>query len=165
MWRDVFGCEGFGGATSVLNGGHLYLRGGNFPPGALIVSATTGAVTGTFAGTHMPAFDETNMYVVRDGVLDAVDKAGASARWSFTGDGAIDTTPVTTNGIVFTGSSNGNLYGIDSSTGTQVWTPVAPGDVTTLDGMWPYAGRHTGLAAADGLLAVPAGGYLTVYTN
>ena len=164
-WRDVFGCSGGGGATSVLNGGHLYLRGGNFPPGALILSAATGAITGTFGGTGLPAFDEANMYVVGGGVLNAVDKAGSPGRWSFTGDGTIGATPVTTNGIVFTGSSNGNLYGIDSSTGTQVWTATATGAVTTLDGMYPYAGRHTGLAAADGLLAVPAGGYLTVYTN
>jgi outer membrane protein assembly factor BamB len=68
---------------------------------------------------------------------------------------------VTTNGIVFTASSNGNLYGIDASTGAQVWTAVAPGPVSTTDnGTMP-----TGLAAANGLLVVPAGGFLTAYTN
>jgi outer membrane protein assembly factor BamB len=160
-WTQTHGGEGGGGATSVLNGAHLYLRGGNQGPGALIVSPATGVSSGTFGGTGMPAFDATNMYVVSGGALQAVDKAGSPAHWSFTGDGTIDTTPVTTNGIVFTGSSNGHLYGVNSSTGAQVWTAIAPGAVFTVDGF----GMHTGLAAADGLLAVPAAGFLTVYTN
>ncbi|HEV7172261.1 PQQ-binding-like beta-propeller repeat protein [Pedococcus sp.] len=160
-WTQTYGCEGGGGATSVLNGANLYLRGGNQGPGALIVSTATGVSSGTFGGTSMPAFDGTNMYLVSGGALQAVDKAGSPAHWSFTGDGSIDTTAVTTNGIVFTGSSNGNLYGIDSSTGAQVWTAVAPGPVSTSDAF----GMHTGLAAASGLLAVPAGGFVTVYTN
>jgi outer membrane protein assembly factor BamB len=165
-WTDIFGCNGFGGATSVLNGGNLYLPGGNGPPGALIIATATGEISGTFGGTGMPSFDAANRYEVVDGVLNAVDKSGSPARWSFTGDGAIDTTPVTTNGIVFTGSSNGNLYGINSSTGAQEWTAVAPGPVSTVDGMVGSGpGIHIGLAAADGLLAVPAGGYLTVYKN
>jgi eukaryotic-like serine/threonine-protein kinase len=160
-WTDTFGCEGGGGATTVLNGSHLYLRGGNQGPGALIVSPATGASSGTFGGTGLPAFDATNMYVVSGGALHAVDKSGSPAHWSFAGDGTIDTTPVTTNGIVFTGSSSSRLYGINSSTGAQVWTAFAPGAVSTYDGF----GMHTGLAAADGFLAVPAAGFLTVYTN
>jgi PQQ-like domain/Bacterial Ig-like domain (group 3) len=181
-WTDIFGCNGFGGATSVLNGSHPYLPGGNGPPGALIISTATGVSSGTFGGTGMPSFgghgmpsfgrhgmpsfDAANMYEVVGGVLDAVDKSGSPTNWSFTGDGAIDTTPVTTNGIVFTGSSNGNLYGINSNTGAQEWTAVAPGSVSTIDGILGSGpGIHIGLAAADGLLAVPAGGFLTVYTN
>ena len=101
------------------------------------------------------------MYVVSSGVLNAVDPSGSPSHWSFTGDGLIDTTPVTTNGIVFTASSSGNLYGIDASTGAQVWTAVAPGPVSTPDD----GSIHTGLAAGNGLLVVPAGGYLTAYTN
>jgi outer membrane protein assembly factor BamB len=163
-WRDYFGCEGGGGATSVLNGSNLYLPGGNAGGiagvGALIVSTASGAGSATFAGTGLPAFDAANMYLVNGGALDAVSKSGSPAHWSFTGDGTIDTSAVTTNGIVFTGSSDGHLYGINSSTGAQVWTAVAPGAVFTAD--W-Y--QSTGLAAADGLLAVPAGGFLTAYTN
>ena len=118
-----------------------------------------------FPGIRMPSFDATNMYVVLyevgGQVLDAVDKSGSQTRWSFAGDGAIRATPVTTNGIVFTGSADGHLYGINSSTGKQVWAAVAPGSVFTEDG----PGMHWGLAAADGLLAVPAAGFLTVYAN
>jgi outer membrane protein assembly factor BamB len=95
-----------------------------------------------------------------DLVFHGADKSGSPTRWSFAGDGTI-TTPVTTNGIVFTGSTDGHLYGINSNTGTQVWAATAPGAVVTADG----AGPITGLAAADGLLAVPAAGFLTVYTN
>jgi outer membrane protein assembly factor BamB len=161
-WSTYFGSSGGGGATAVLNGSHLYLHNGNGGPGALILSTDTGQSSGTFGGTGLPAFDATSMYVFNGGVLNAVGKDGASARWSFTGDGAIDTTPVTTDGILFTGSSGGNLYGIDSGTGAQVWTAVAPGPVSTHE---ESGLEHTGLAAADGLLAVPAGGFLTAFTN
>jgi outer membrane protein assembly factor BamB len=160
-FNDVLPCTGAGGATPVLNGAYLYLPGAKTGYGGAIVSTATGVSSGTFGGTMLPAFDATNMYIVAGGVLAAVDKSGSPSHWSFTGDGAIDTTPVTTNGIVFTGSSSGNLYGIDSSTGAQVWTTVAPGPVTTTD---DYL-MHTGLAAANGLLVVPAGGFLTAYTN
>jgi hypothetical protein len=100
-WTDTFGCEGGGGATTVLNGSHLYLHGGNGGPGALIVSTATGARSGTFGGTGMPAFDATNMYVVNGGVLDAADRSGSPAHWSFTGDGTIDTTSVTQKTTTF----------------------------------------------------------------
>jgi outer membrane protein assembly factor BamB len=161
-------CSSSFGTTSVLNDRHLFVpgmyRGAEQIPGR-IVSADTGLGGGSLAGRRMPAFDAANLYVVREvaggSVLDALFKAGSQTRWSFTGDGAISTTPVTTNGIVFTGSVAGNVYGIDSSTGAQVWAAVAPGPVFTAAGdlmTW-------GLAAADGLLAVPAGGFLTVYTN
>jgi len=167
-WTNGFeGCSDGSGTTTVLNDGRLYLHGqygGEYFPGR-IVSTDTGLGSGTFAGRRMPAFDATNMYVVRDvvggSVLDAMDKSGSPTRWTFAGDGAITTTPVTTNGIVFTGSRGGNLYGIDSTTGAQVWTAVAPGPVFTEDG----PGMSWGLAAADGLLAVPAAGFLTVYTS
>jgi outer membrane protein assembly factor BamB len=157
------------GATSVLNDGHLFVpgmyMGAEHTPG-LIVSAGTGVGSGSLVGQRMPSFDASQMYVVRQvpsgSVLDAMDKTGSQTRWSFTGDRAVTSTPVTTNGIVFTGSVGGNLYGIDSRTGAQVWTAVAPGPVATA----VTGGRVTwGLTAADGLLVVPAGGFLTVYTN
>jgi len=160
-WTNDHGISGGGGATSVLHGGHLYLRGGNSGSGASILSAATGVSSGTFGGTMLPAFDAANMYFVSGGRLQAVDKTGSPARWSFNGDGGIDTTPVTTNGILFVGSSTGRLYGVNSRTGAQVWTAVAPGAVSTTD----WFAMHEGLAAAGGMLAVPAGGFLTVYTN
>jgi outer membrane protein assembly factor BamB len=49
-WYDYFGCSGGGGATSVLNGGRLYLQAGIGGPGALIVSPANGSSTGTFGG-------------------------------------------------------------------------------------------------------------------
>src|ERR1019366_4233308 len=164
-WGDL-GCDSGATATAVLNDGNLYLRGISPPPEGLIVSTTTRVSTGTFSAPEMPSFDATSMYVPLFGpdgfVLDALAKSGSAKRWSFAGDGTLDATPVTTNGIVVTGSRAGNLYGIDSSTGKQVWTATAPGGgVFTEDDSI----MHWGLAAADGLLAVPAGGFLTVYTN
>ncbi len=45
-WYTYFGTSGGGGATAVLNGGHLYLHAGVGGPGALILSTDTGASTG-----------------------------------------------------------------------------------------------------------------------
>jgi outer membrane protein assembly factor BamB len=62
------------------------------------------------------------------------------------------------------GSSKGNLYAVDATTGAQVWTkslgaaiPASPGYVSQL----PY----TGLAAGDGLLVFPNGTSVTGFVS
>ena len=160
-WNDTFGCTGGGGATAVLHGGELYQHGGTGAGGGLILNASDGSSVGTFGASAVPSFDMTNLYAAVSGVLDAVDPSGSPAHWSFPGDGTIDTSPIATNGVVFTGSNAGHVYGINSSTGAQVWTATVPGAVATTETF----GTHTGIAAADGMLVVPAGGYVTAYTN
>jgi hypothetical protein len=74
----------------------------------------------------MPPFHATHVDEVSGGVVDAVDavdavdQSGSPTRWSFTGDVAIVTTPVTTNEVVFTGGSNGNRPCL-SHTATTLW--------------------------------------------
>jgi outer membrane protein assembly factor BamB len=78
------------------------------------------------------------------------------------GDGALATSPIVVNNYVFVGSSNGNLYAVDATTGAQLWRknlsaaiPASPGYAAGL----PY----TGLAAGDGLLVVPNGTSVTAF--
>jgi outer membrane protein assembly factor BamB len=61
--------------------------------------------------------------------------------WSFAGDGALVTAPLVVNNYVFIGSSNGNLYALDGTSGAQLWTK----------------NLGAALPAGDGLLIVPAG--------
>ena len=90
--------------------------------------------------------------------------AGGNVRWSFAGDGMLDSTPIAAGGFVYVGSTRGQLYAVDEVSGRQVWSDaltaaVAPYDYN--DG----SNRFTGLAASADLLVVPAGSTLTAYGN
>jgi outer membrane protein assembly factor BamB len=62
--------------------------------------------------------------------------------WSFDGDGALLTKPVSADGIVVVGSSDRNVYGLDAKTGKTLWTattgyaftadPVIDGNVVVI---------------------------------
>ena len=62
--------------------------------------------------------------------------------WSFEGDGALLTKPVAADGVVVIGSSDRNVYGLDSKTGKTLWTgttgyaftadPVITGNVVVI---------------------------------
>jgi outer membrane protein assembly factor BamB len=84
-------------------------------------------------------------------------------KWSFAGDGTLDSTPLVAGGVVYEGSSSGALYALDETTGAQLWmdtlgAAVAPADVGSV-ATW------TGLAATNDTLFVPAGSTLTAYGN
>jgi len=98
-------------------------------------------------------------FYLYNGTLVAQDLDGL-AKWSFTGDGNLVSTPLAAGGVVYIGSSSGNLYAVDEMTGTQVWNdnlgnPVAPANESR--GGWPI----TGLGASYDLLIVPSGLTLT----
>lgn len=57
--------------------------------------------------------------------LYAFDPSGSAPSkrlWSFTGDGALLTAPVVTDGVVVVGSSDRRIYGLDAKTGKTLWT-------------------------------------------
>ncbi len=64
------------------------------------------------------------------------------------------------NQYVLIGSSSGNLYALDGSTGHQVWQVTLGSAVGSGAASLPMSG----LAAGDGLLVVPAGTKVTAYT-
>jgi outer membrane protein assembly factor BamB len=66
--------------------------------------------------------------------------------WVFTASAGILMTPVVANGIIYIGSSDGNLYAVNGFTGAQVWT-FATG--TFLD-------NDSGLAVANGIVYLGA---------
>jgi outer membrane protein assembly factor BamB len=95
--------------------------------------------------------------------LQGIALSNNQVNWSFAGDGLLVTAPIVVNNYVFVGSSSGNLYALNASTGAQVWNqnlgaPI-PGPAT---GGSALQGQ-TGLAAGDGLLIVPAGNTVTAY--
>lgn len=164
IWHYNGPCEGGGGATPIVANGTLYAA--NATPGPEFAgqtfNASTGAAVSTFTADDPPAFGTTNGYLLLSGTLQGQQLSNNSVLWSFTGDGNLITAPILVNNDVFIGSSSGNVYAIDGTTGAQLWqvnvgAPMTYGTFT--DDFIPYYG----LSAGDGLLIVPAGNTVTAY--
>jgi outer membrane protein assembly factor BamB len=158
VWNYSAGGEGGGGSTAVLHGSSVYARGAHDPP--LILSKSSGTLTGSFAADTAPAFDNTNMYTLQSGNLLAVAPSGSPNRWVF-GNGTLVTAPVVSGGVVFVGGSDGTVYGVSASSGTQVWTGTAGSTILGPDEQ--NADVLIGMTIGGGLLVVPAGNVLTAF--
>lgn len=160
-WHDSNGCDGGGGDTPVVADGHVFIRDWTSP--ALIVNSSTGATQGPLSATQAPAVAGGTAYELSGATLTAVTDDGlGTTSWSFAGDGSLVTAPLVTDGVVWVGSSSGNLYALDPATGHQLWstnvgTALAAGNTG-------YVGApFTGLGAGNGALIVPAGDSLIAY--
>jgi outer membrane protein assembly factor BamB len=149
----------------VLSGGRLYFH--DFAPSSTmplaILDAGTGAPVGTYAADTPTAITGGLAYWVRGGVLEAHNSTDLSLAWTFAGDGSLATAPVVANGVVYVGSTNGNLYGVDAAQGAQLWTAAAGSAISAPDGI--FATELTGLAIGEGWLLVPAGTRLVAYSR
>jgi outer membrane protein assembly factor BamB len=158
LFADYTGCDGGGSATAVVANNVLYsLIGG--PGGGIYVNATTGAQLGTFTADIVPAVNSTTGFFLQSGTLNAQSLSGYSTLWSFKGDGGLITSPIVVNQAVIVGSSSGQLYALDASSGAQLWTANVGGAIST--------GTNnviSALAAGDGLLVVPSGNTLSAFT-
>jgi outer membrane protein assembly factor BamB len=170
LWHYSTGCEGGGGKTVVYANGKVYTR--DFD-GNLILDAAAGTLVGSFTGPNVtalaPAVDQTSMFVLtspgNSPTLSARNLADGSTRWTFTGDGRLDTAPIVlatpAGEFVVEGSASGMLYALDAATGNQVWSTSVGAAIPAPDEQ--NATQLTGLGAGQGLLAVPAGSTLSAY--
>ncbi len=92
-----------------------------------VYDAESATVLGNFSVSVLPALSATTEYALTNGSLQGIQRSNNQVLWSFAGDGALVTSPIAVNNYVFVGSSGGNLYALDGSTGAQVWTQ-ATGD-------------------------------------
>jgi outer membrane protein assembly factor BamB len=169
LWHDDEGCVGGGGRTPVVASGHVYVRdaSGAEGPGSspLVLSASTGAVEGAFNPGPAPAVANDVAYLLSGfpaSTLTAVAGAGlGSTSWTFTGDGNLDTAPLVVGGLVFVGSSSGNLYALDAAAGTTTWSTNVGSPIIAPDeqDIRPL----TGLGAANGTLVLSTDGELMAY--
>jgi outer membrane protein assembly factor BamB len=158
-WHRNSGIEGGGGSTAVLHGSDVYARGAHDSP--LILAKSSGRSVGSFASDTAPAFAGNTMFTLSDGHLVAVGASGSPDRWT-SGTGLV-TAPVVSGGTVFVGSGNGTVFGVSATTGKQVWSGKAGSVILPPDEQ--NADVLVGMAAANGLLVVPAGRSLTAFAG
>jgi outer membrane protein assembly factor BamB len=115
---------------------------------------------GTYNADTPPAFTSDTGYFLQSGTLRGLTISNSTINWSFAGDGYLGGGPIAINQYVFIASNSGNLYALSGSTGQQVWQVALPAPPALQTGDMPMSG----LSAGDGLLVVPAGTRLVVYT-
>jgi outer membrane protein assembly factor BamB len=151
------GCEGGGGATPVVANGLVYSPAGGSSGGGAVVNASSGTLVGPYTSTGSPAFNASTGYFLQSGTLNALSGSNNAILWSFTGDGALTTSPIVVNQAVIIGSSTGNVYALNATTGQQLWMVNAGGSLQS-------GNTTSALTAGDGLLIVPAGNQVVAYT-
>jgi outer membrane protein assembly factor BamB len=156
LWHHDSPCGGGGGSTAVEADGHVYAP--DWAIGNVILSAASGVAQGSFDTPGLstystPAIAGGQAFTLSgDSTLSATAGSGLGlANWTFNGDGNLDTAPIVAGGLVYVGSSGGNLYALDTATGATSWST----NVGT-----PLTGS---LAGANGTLVVSTGSQVLAY--
>jgi outer membrane protein assembly factor BamB len=118
-WYHSTSCTGGGGTTPAYYNGWVWAR--DWALGNIILDVL-GNVQGSFLVDVPPSFDGGTAFYVRTNTLTAVDIKTGTIKWSFGGDGMLSTmAAIAGRGQqVFMGSSSGNVYEIDETSGKQV---------------------------------------------
>jgi outer membrane protein assembly factor BamB len=154
------GCFGGAGITPVLAGGQLWVRAsaGSSPK---VLDAATGQLKNSFSARTAPALDGNRAFFLNGSVLQARDATTLAPTWSFTGDGNLSAGPIVVNGFVYVASTSGSVWALDELTGAIAWTDNIGIIVASPDE--GNAVVRSGLAAGQGIVAVPASNTLVAY--
>ena len=168
IWHHASNCEGGGGRTVALYGGRVYTR--DFNSGNLILDTQTGAQVGTFPFTvpygstiPIPAFSGSMGYFFDSAQLRGIDLGTGTTLWTFAGDGRLSSAPIVVGTFVYIGSTSGNLYALDSSSGALVGTINVGSGIAFPDES--DAVQLAGLSAGEGYVLAPAGNRLVALTS
>jgi outer membrane protein assembly factor BamB len=150
IWQHSNGDNGGGGATPVLAGNYLLVQ--DQLQGDFVLDASTGMILGTtFKSGPTPAANGDSMFTENGGQLQAEDISTGRIKWTFQGDGSLDTSPILVNHSVYEGSQSGLLYAVSATTGAKQWSTDLPAQITA------------NVAEGDGYLVVPSSNILTVF--
>jgi len=168
IWSYSPGCDGGGGNTPVLFEGKLYVRDAIVFSGynGGVFDATTGALESYFNSAFAPAFaGSTGLYTEAD-TLTAFSVTSGATTWTATPSGgdSYSSAPIIVNGVVYVGTAGGNVVGYLLTTGKQV-ASIAVGASIQAGDYGNYSSPQSGLAAAGGLLLVPASNYLVALSH
>jgi outer membrane protein assembly factor BamB len=160
LWHYNGSGSGGGGFTAVYANGRLYARDWS-QPDALVFDATNGSIVGNFTSAQIPAASTTTIHYLSSGTLRAINLTTNAEAWHFSGDGSLVSAPVQVNGTVIIGSASGNVYALDATSGSQVWSANAGAAIAASTDM--TAMQLTGLGVGEGFLVVPASTVLTAW--
>ena len=160
IWHHDSSCAGGGGKTSVFYNGRLYVRDNS--QGNLALDQGTGIAVAEYQMTQAPAFHGNTGFFLNGSTLEARDIGSGALKWSFTGDGNLSSAPIVVNGTVYIGSTSGNLFALNGTTGANGWIGTVGAPVNRPD-------EHnsgvplTGLGAGEGLVVVPASNLVVAF--
>jgi outer membrane protein assembly factor BamB len=169
VWHPENGCHGGGGSVPVLHRDRLYVtESDRWPPGD-VYDAGTGALVGRMRADWTPAFaGGTGVFPDarppgEEGLLGHTLVARRlrddRVRWRFDGDGYLDSAPLIANGTVYVGSGSGRVYGVSLRSGRVRFRARVAGPIPAP--RWVQG--WSGLAAAGGILVVPAPGRVIAF--
>jgi outer membrane protein assembly factor BamB len=170
IWQHPDACRDED-STPALAGGRLYLRNDFAAAAGFVLDAGTGALVRPLRADYAPAFTSGGLGLFPDEqhpgtdfqaghTLIARSLADGRKRWTFRGDGYLDSAPLVVNRTAYVGSGSGRIYGLSLRSGKPKWR-VDLGD--PVPGAQELGQILSGLAAGDGMLLVPALGRLVAY--
>jgi len=157
-WHFSGPCEGGGGETVALYDGLVYVRDlvGNYSTDGITLNATTGALVGGFNSAYMPAFMGKIAFYTEADTLTAVSLTTGNTLWTAVASAgeSYSCSPIVVNGVVYTGTTTGNLIGYRNTNGKEV-VSMNIGQEISCGGY--FAIPQAGMGAGEGLLVAPAG--------
>ena len=168
LWHYAASCPGpannpdtRGGTTPALFNGRLYVRDPSMANN-VVLDGATGSVVGSVVSAGPPAFSSSLGYFMSSATaLQARNLSSGEVAWSFNGDGHGLLPPILVGGYVYTASWSGTLFALGAASGQQAWSGAL---ASSVDLAPEQSGNPlVGLAAADGMLAIPEGTVLQVF--
>ncbi len=148
-------CNGRIGASSAPYRGLLYADG-------FTLNTFDGSYVGTFNSIFAPAFWQNTAIYTEYGYVTALDLNSSRYLWiQFPQQyDSYYCAPIVVNGVVYSTTFDGKLYGYLADTGGQVFAADLGRTVSCSENFYPPL---AGLSAGAGLLVVPAGSQLTAF--
>jgi outer membrane protein assembly factor BamB len=114
-------------ASPTIHGGHAYF--GTFNNEVIGIDLSSQEVIWRYEHPrrHFPFYSSalslegTIVIGGRDRMVHAIDEETGKARWTFTTQARVDSSPATADGRVYIGSGDGRLYVLDLETGDKLW--------------------------------------------
>ena len=163
IWHFYGSCEGGGGATASVYQGSVYVRDAYFySTTGLVLRASDGLVVGGFDSNFAPAFWQDTAFFTQPNSLVAVDTARLRPIWLTLAPGGdtYNCAPLAVNGMLYVGTTQGNLYGYSTDTGAQLFSANLGEGISCSES---FSIPIAGMSASDGILVVPAGSKLFAY--
>jgi outer membrane protein assembly factor BamB len=159
LWRSQSPCHTPWGYASILKNGTFFGR----TTGSLnLFNAATGQFRVELGSERAPSITDNAVIALNAGTLSSTRLSDLAQTWTFTGDGHLVTAPVVVNDTVFVGSSSGKVYGLNASTGTQIWLGTSPVPITA-DSENGGPQPPSGPAAGENMLIFTAGNSLVAW--